>query len=105
DYLGAITRRRAPRIGLVREFFFERATADVARVTMDAVQRLTRAGAVVEEIKLPPSFPVVAAAAYLGSRMDTASIHAERYAEKADLYRPAIRASIEMGMLIPGEFY
>ena len=27
DYLAALTRRRAPRVGLLREFFFERATA------------------------------------------------------------------------------
>src|SRR5205823_12188155 len=37
DYLAAVTRRRAPRIGLVREFFFERATDEVARVTSAAV--------------------------------------------------------------------
>jgi len=47
----------------------------------------------------------VYAAAYLITRSDTASIHAERYALKAELYRPAIRSAIEMGMLIPGDLY
>src|SRR6266705_2945302 len=86
DYLAALTRRRAPRVGVLREFF-------------------ARAGAAVEEAKLPPTFQVAHAAAYVITRSDTASIHAERFAQKADLYRPAIRSSIEMGMLIPGDLY
>jgi aspartyl-tRNA(Asn)/glutamyl-tRNA(Gln) amidotransferase subunit A len=105
DYLTAISRRRPVRIGLVREEFFERATAEVVRVTSDAVDRLAGAGATVEDVKLPPSFRAVHAAAYLIPRSDTASIHAERFAEKAELYRPAIRGAIEIGMLIPGDLY
>jgi aspartyl-tRNA(Asn)/glutamyl-tRNA(Gln) amidotransferase subunit A len=104
DYLAALTRRAAPRVGVLRGFF-ERATPDVVRVTTDAVERLARGGAVVEDATLPPSFRAVHAAAYLATRPDTASIHAERYAQKADLYRPGIRASIELGMLIPGDLY
>jgi aspartyl-tRNA(Asn)/glutamyl-tRNA(Gln) amidotransferase subunit A len=105
DYLTALTHRRPLRIGLVREHFFERATDEVARITSEAVDRLAAAGASVEDVKLPPSFRAVFAAAYVATRSDTASIHAERYAEKAELYRPAIRAAIEMGMLIPGDLY
>jgi aspartyl-tRNA(Asn)/glutamyl-tRNA(Gln) amidotransferase subunit A len=105
DYLGAITRRRTPRIGLLREFFFERATAEVARITSEAVDRLARAGAAVEEVKLPGSFRAVHAAANLIVRSDTASIHADLFAKHADLYRPAIRGMIETGMLVPAELY
>jgi aspartyl-tRNA(Asn)/glutamyl-tRNA(Gln) amidotransferase subunit A len=105
DYLAALTRRRPPRIGVAREHFFERATPDVAHVTRAAVDRLAVAGATVEDVALPPSFGATFAAAYLITRSDTTSIHAERYAAKADLYRPSIRASIEIGMLIPGDLY
>lgn len=105
DYLAALTRRHPPRVGLVREFFLERATAEVARVTTEAADRLARAGATIEEVKLPPSFRAVHAAAHLIMRSDTASIHAELHAQKADLYRPAIRSAIEMGMLLPGDLY
>ena len=104
DYLAALTRRRAPRVGLLREFF-ERAASDVADVTAQAVNRLARAGADIEEAKMPPTFRAVAAAAYVITRSETASAHAERFALKADLYRPGIRSSIEMGMLIPGDLY
>ena len=105
DYLSALTRRRAPRIGLLREFFFERATPEVAQVTTEAVQRLGRAGATVEEAKLPASFRAAHAAANLIVRSETACIHAELHAEKAALYRPAIRGMIETGMLVPGDVY
>jgi aspartyl-tRNA(Asn)/glutamyl-tRNA(Gln) amidotransferase subunit A len=105
DYLAALTRRRPPRIGLLREFFFERATAEVTAVTADTVERLARAGATVEEVALPPSFRVAHAAAHLIMRSDAASIHADLYARKADLYRPAIRSAIEMGMLLTGDLY
>jgi aspartyl-tRNA(Asn)/glutamyl-tRNA(Gln) amidotransferase subunit A len=104
DYLAALTSRRAPRVGLLREFF-ERATPDVADTTAQVVNRLARAGADIDEAKLPPTFRAVAAAAYVIMRSETASVHAERFALKADLYRPAIRSSIEMGMLIPGDLY
>ena len=105
DYLTAIARRRPLHVGLVREHFFERASAEVGRITTQAVDGLVAAGATVEDVKLPPSFRAVYAAAYLITRSDTTSIHAERFAEKADLYRPAIRGAIEMGMLIPGDLY
>ena len=104
DYPAALTRRRAPRVGLLREFL-ERATPEVADITVQTVNRLARAGAAVDEAKLPPTFRAVAAAAYVIMRSETASVHAERFALKADLYRPAIRSSIEMGMLIPGDLY
>jgi aspartyl-tRNA(Asn)/glutamyl-tRNA(Gln) amidotransferase subunit A len=104
DYLAALTRRRAPRVGVLREFF-ERATPEVADVTAQSVNRLARAGADVEEAKLPPTFHAVAGAAYVITRSETASVHAERFALKADLYRPGIRSTIEMGMLIPGDIY
>lgn len=104
DYLAALLRRRAPRVGLLREFF-DRAAPEVADITGQVVNRLVRAGADVEEAKLPPTFQAVAAAAYVITRSETASVHAERFALKADLYRPAIRSTIEMGMLIPGDFY
>ena len=92
DYLAALTSRRAPRVGLLREFF-ERATPEVADTTAQVVNRLARAGADIEEAKLPPTFRAVAAAAYRDhAQRHRASVHAERFALKADLYRPAIRS-------------
>jgi aspartyl-tRNA(Asn)/glutamyl-tRNA(Gln) amidotransferase subunit A len=105
DYVAAIQRRRPPRVGLLREFFFERADADVARVTNEAVERLAQAGAVVEEAKLPQSFGVVHAASWTIIQVEASAFHTDLHAEKADLYRPKIRAIIETGALIPGPLY
>src|SRR2546428_13591746 len=61
DYLTALTRRRPPRVGLLREFL-ERATPEVADVTAQAVEGPRPARAAVDEAKLPPTFPAVDAA-------------------------------------------
>jgi aspartyl-tRNA(Asn)/glutamyl-tRNA(Gln) amidotransferase subunit A len=105
DYGAAIERRRPPRIGLLRDFFFERADADVIRAASNAVDRLSRAGAVVEETKLPPSFSVIHSASWTIIQVEAAAFHADLYAEKASLYGPKIRGIIEVGSLLPGDLY
>jgi aspartyl-tRNA(Asn)/glutamyl-tRNA(Gln) amidotransferase subunit A len=105
DYRAALARRRPPRIGLVREFFLERADAEVARVTGATVDRLASAGAAVEEAKLPPSFAVIHAAGWTIVQVEASAFHADLHATKAALYRPRIRETIEVGALVPGELY
>src|SRR2546425_411462 len=105
DYVAGITRRRPPRIGLMREFFFERATPEVGRITSQADERLARASAHEEDATAHASLSVAQAAANLIVRCDTATVHADLFAQKADLYRPAIRSMIETGMLVTGESY
>src|SRR5437879_12339113 len=95
DYVAAITRRRPPRIGLMRELFFERATPEVGRITSQAVERLARAGATVEEAKAPASLRVAQAAANLIVRCDTATVHAALAAQTADLDRTAMPSRAE----------
>ena len=58
-----------------------------------------------EEAKAPASLRVAQAAANLIVRCDTATVHADLFAQKADLYRPAIRSMIETGMLVTAESY
>jgi aspartyl-tRNA(Asn)/glutamyl-tRNA(Gln) amidotransferase subunit A len=105
DYRAAIARPRAPRIGVLRSYFFEHAEADVVRVTNEAVDRLARGGATIENATLPPSFGVAHAAGWTIIRPETAAVHADLHAAKSELYRPGIRAMIEIGALIPGELY
>jgi aspartyl-tRNA(Asn)/glutamyl-tRNA(Gln) amidotransferase subunit A len=105
DYRGALERRRPPRVGLVREFFLERADPEVARRTCEAADALGRAGARVEEAKLPPSFAVAHAVNRTVMRVEAAAFHADMHLEKAALYRPKLRATIEAGLLVPGELY
>jgi aspartyl-tRNA(Asn)/glutamyl-tRNA(Gln) amidotransferase subunit A len=105
DYSAGLAGARPPRIGVLRSFFFERADRDVVRATTEAIDRLRDAGASVKDAALPPSFAVSHAAAWTVIRPETAAIHADLHAAKADLYGPKIRSLIEVGSLIPGTSY
>ena len=95
----------APRIGLIREFFLERCDDEVRKHTEDIVERLSRAGAVIEEIGLPKSFTSCYGAHRIVMNVECAAFHEELFNQRADDYRPRIRSVIESGMLIPGVRY
>jgi aspartyl-tRNA(Asn)/glutamyl-tRNA(Gln) amidotransferase subunit A len=105
DYLQALQRAAPPRLGLVRPFYLEQVEAEVRAHTEGVAQRLARAGAAVEEVKLPDSCRAHLAAHRLISGVETAAVHAELFRAHADLYRPRLRAALEIGALIPGVFY
>ena len=94
-----------PRIGLVREFFMERCDDEVRKHTDDAVQRLSRAGATVEEMTLPANFATCFAAHRIVMNVECAAFHEEFFKERADNYGPKLRNIIEAGMLVPGVRY
>jgi aspartyl-tRNA(Asn)/glutamyl-tRNA(Gln) amidotransferase subunit A len=106
DYLQAVQRAdRPPRLGLVRQFYLERADPELRAHTEAVADRLARAGAPVEEVKLPESFRAVLAAHRMIMQVETAAVHADLFRAHAELYGPRIRASIEAGSLIPGVHY
>lgn len=106
DYVQAVQRAdRPPRVGLVRQFFLERADPELRAHTESLANRIARAGASVEEIKLPDSFKAVLSAHRVIMQVEAAAAHAELFRTHADLYRPRLRATIETGSLIPGVYY
>jgi Asp-tRNA(Asn)/Glu-tRNA(Gln) amidotransferase A subunit family amidase len=106
DYVQAVQRaERPPRLGLVRQFYLERADPELRGHTEAVAERLARAGAVVEEVKLPDSFDAVLAAHRTIMHVEAAAVHAELFRQHADLYRPKLRATIEVGTLIPSVCY
>ena len=106
DYLGEMDKLdRPPRIGLAREFFFERSTSEVANHTQDVAQKLAQAGASVEDVGLPESFATAHSCQRLVSNVECAAFHEESFRDRADEYGPRIRSSIETGMLVPGVRY
>ena len=96
---------RPPRIGLIREFYSERSSAEVWSHTEDVAQRLAQAGAEIIELGLPESFATAHDCQRIVSNVECAAFHEQWYRERADDYGPKLRASIEMGMLIPGIRY
>ncbi len=96
---------RPPRIGLIKDFFFQRSTPEVQGHAERAAQKLADAGAVVEEVQLPESFATAHSCQRIVSNVEAAAFHQKWYRDRADEYGPKIRSSIEMGLLISGVDY
>ena len=94
-----------PKIGLIRDFFLERCDDEVRKNTEDVAQRLSKAGAIVEEVGLPESFATCYASHRIVMQVECAAFHQEFFQERADDYGPRLRSTIESGMLIPGVQY
>ena len=114
--LGALTGRtfagetpshemRAPRLGLLRGFFQERAHEAVWGGFEEAVERLRDAGADVVEAALPDSFGLVLSAHRVIFASETASIHQGLFGARMEDYRPLIRGLIASGLLVPASAY
>jgi Asp-tRNA(Asn)/Glu-tRNA(Gln) amidotransferase A subunit family amidase len=89
----------------VREYYEEKSEGQVWRHTEQALARLERAGARVEEVKMPPSFAVVQDAHRIIMRVEAASFHEKLLEKHRDQYRPKLRELVEIGLLIPSVDY
>ena len=105
DYRSALLNPLPPRIGLVREFFLEKATDETRTHVEAVVERLARAGARVEEVRLPESFVGEQEAHFKMLYAESAVSHAERYAQHKDRYSPQMQDLIEKGKQISGAEY
>ena len=92
---------RPPRIGLVRQYYQDYATAEIWAHTEEVANRLAEAGAEVEEIPLPDSFAQVHSLQRIVMNVDCAGFHEANHRARAADYGPRIRAGIEMGRIIP----
>ncbi|MCI0527159.1 MAG: amidase, partial [Nitrospira sp.] len=106
EYFGTPgTGRSGPRIGLVREFFLERANVQIHEHIEYIVQRLIQAGAEVQDVQMPDSFAAVQAAHRTIMRVEMAAVHEDLFRKHPDKYSLKLRELIETGMLIPGVQY
>ena len=105
DYLHAVRRKKkAPRLGLIKELL-DRAQPAVAAHVREIVSRFERAGAQIQEIKLPLSLPEITAIRNTIGDVEMANIHGRLCREKSEGYKPIIKARVEVGQLIPGVYY
>ena len=106
DYVsGLAAQKDPPRIGVIREFFYENASEEVCRHTDEVMRGLEKAGASVSEIKLPDSFHLHEAARSVVINVEAAAFHQGMYNQNPDDYGPHLRRIIEVGMLVPGAQY
>ncbi len=98
-YHAAATRQgRAPRIGLVRQFFYERADDEIRRQVDDVAQKLAAAGATVEEAAMPSLFDKSPEHIGVVAWTEAAEFHRESFASHREDYGPRIRDRIETAM-------
>ena len=103
DYVSGLAAQiDPPRIGVIRQFYYETASEEVGRHTDEVVRSLEKAGAAVSEIKLPDSFHLHEAARSVVINVDAAAFHQRMYNQNPDDYGPHLRRIIEVGMLVPG---
>ena len=106
DYHKAIgSQQSPPRITLMQRFFYERSGAEVRKHTDDVVQRLSRAGAVVEEVAVSADLEALLADHRAIMNAEAAAVHQADFSASPDDYGPKVRAIVEAGMLTPAVTY
>jgi len=92
-----------PRLGVVREYFFESAEPGVRQATERAIEKLSAAGATIEPVALPDSFGDVHARHYQIMAHDAAKYHAEQFAANPELFGPNISTLLRSGFEVSSE--
>jgi aspartyl-tRNA(Asn)/glutamyl-tRNA(Gln) amidotransferase subunit A len=106
DYMAVLTALPVvPRIGLVRQYFYEQAEPEVCVHTDQVAETLQRAGGQVEEITLPEDLSFLHAAHRTLVSAECAAYHQELFSAHPEKYGPRIRQFIEAGMLTPAVPY
>jgi len=97
--------RQPIRLGIVREFFYEKASSEARSVNDALADKLQNGGFHVEEIRLPEIFNAAQAALRVIVRSEAASNHSELFKEHRDTYGRKIRALVETGLLLDAKTY
>ena len=95
----------APRLGLVREYFFEQVDEESRQHTERTVAALRGAGAVVDEVSLPPSFAEVRDTMSAILQAECAAYHRDRFGQRRGLYGSLVSSIIEQGLQISAVDY
>lgn len=93
------------RIGIVRDFFYEKAGGEARSVNDGLADKLAKSGFQIEEARLPEIFGAAQAALRMIVRSEAASNHRDLFEKHRDTYGARIRALVETGMLIDASVY
>ena len=105
DFLTVLEAPQAPRIGLIRGFFHENADTETRQHVSGIVERLSQAGATVEELSLPDSFGTAIEDQRTIMSVEAASFHQPMYERQAQDYQPKLREMLRHGLEIDGVSY
>jgi len=105
DYTNGLREPKAPRLGLVRDFFLEKASDETRKHMESVAERFSRAGATITEVQMPTSFAGELDAHFAMMQAETAVTHRERYTEHATRYSPQMQDLINKGQKITTNQY
>ncbi len=101
DYHAAsLAPQSAPRIGLVRTHFWEKATEEMQEHADSIARRFAEAGAVVEDIELSTDFSEMLRAHRVLMTTEGADAHRDWFEGRLDDYSPNVRKVIEDGLKV-----
>ncbi len=98
DYLAGLENPTAPRIGLLRRYFYDHADEETRQHTDGVVEKLSQAGAAVEEISLPDSIETAFTDQLLIMAVEGASFHQPMFQSRAEEYQPKLREMLRRGL-------
>jgi len=97
DYLSSIVDRQKPRLGLVRQYFFDHAEDEMKKHTQQVAKRLSQAGADIEEVTLPASFFSVSENRRTILGVEDYAYHQEMFESNKDRYSVSVRELLNEG--------
>ena len=97
-HAASLAPQAAPRIGLVRKHFWERASQETRDHADSIARQFADAGAVVEDVDLPTDFDELLWAHRILMTTEAADAHREWFDGRADDYSPNVRGVIEDGL-------
>ena len=98
DYLSGLQDAQPPRIGLLRDFFYENADSETVNNVNSIVQRLSDAGATVEVLPMPASIKTSIEDQQIIMAVEGASFHQLMFDKQASDYQPKLREMIQRGL-------
>jgi aspartyl-tRNA(Asn)/glutamyl-tRNA(Gln) amidotransferase subunit A len=93
------------RVGVIRDFFYTRATEDARSATDGALRALESAKLEISEVHLPSIFEAGYPALMTIMRAEIASVHERLYLANPDRYGRRLRGLVETGMLLDSGAY
>ena len=105
DFMAGLASHSAPRIGLIRRFFYDNSNEETRKHTDGIVDQLSRAGATIEEIPLPDSIDTAMEDQRTIMAVEGAAFHQPMYERQSQDYQPKLREMLRQGLATDGQTY
>ena len=105
DFMAGLASPSAPRIGLIRRFFYDNSDEETRKHTDGIVDQLSRAGATIEEIPLPDSIDTAMEDQRTIMAVEGAAFHQSMYERQSQDYQPKLREMLRQGLATDGQTY